>query len=516
MASKPKAKAAVKAKPASKGTSKKTSPPTWRARIRMYRLGVGDCFLVSLPRDGGDFRMLIDCGVHQAQKGGSDTIKAVIQDLLEVTKGKIDVVVGTHEHQDHLSGFPALRDALKAASGNDSIGGIGGIGAIWAAWTEDANDDVAKGLRDKKYQALTALTGAGIRMVGARQSDEVAKLDSLLGFFGDGSGPRLKKFGDALKELAPDKIRYHTPGEEPIELDGLEARVFVLGPPRDKELLGRSAPSKADDTEVYKFGARAELIDEIAVALREKSAPGGSADRSGYRFGAYAELHEQIAPAFAEEEPLGPFDDRYCLKLGDTQTMAFFQKRYWDTVNGEKADWRVDNTQDWRRIDNDWMSGGTALAIKLNEDTNNTSLVLAIELGPKEKNGPVLLFAADAQVGNWLSWQTLKWTWGGRTITANDLLKRTILYKVGHHASHNATLNKLGLELMTSLDLALVPTDSVMADNVGWGTLPWEPLLKRLKETAKSGVIRTDQAFGDKTFANAIVKEDPLYYEVTI
>ncbi len=42
-----------------------------RASVRMYRLGVGDCFLVSLPRaDGTTFRMLIDCGVHQSQEGG--------------------------------------------------------------------------------------------------------------------------------------------------------------------------------------------------------------------------------------------------------------------------------------------------------------------------------------------------------------------------------------------------------------------------------------------------------------
>jgi uncharacterized protein YfiM (DUF2279 family) len=42
---------------------------------------------------------------------------------------------------------------------------------------------------------------------------------------------------------------------------------------------------------------------------------------------------------------------------------------------------------------------------------DNTSLVLAIELA----DGDVLLFAADAQVGNWLSWQDLTWSVDGRT-----------------------------------------------------------------------------------------------------
>lgn len=47
-----------------------------------------------------------------------------------------------------------------------------------------------------------------------------------------------------------------------------------------------------------------------------------------------------------------------------------------------------------------------------------------------------------------------------------------MLYKVCHHATHNDTLNKLGLELMEALELALVPTDDKMAKKAGWGTLP--------------------------------------------
>lgn len=43
------------------------------------------------------------------------------------------------------------------------------------------------------------------------------------------------------------------------------------------------------------------------------------------------------------------------------------------------------------------------MALMLDSATNNTSLVLGIELDP----GEVLIFAADAQVGNWLSWQDL-------------------------------------------------------------------------------------------------------------
>ena len=480
MAKKPATKATSKSRTRAKVPAAKSAAAS-RVRIRMYRLGVGDCFLVSFPRAGKeDYRILIDCGVHQAQKGGNDRLKEVAKDLLAVTKGKIDVAVGTHEHQDHLSGFPGILAEFKENSAD----------VIWVAWTEDSNDAFAKSLSDKKDQALTALSSARMRMNLAGSSDEAAKLTSLLGFFGDGSGPKLKSFGNALKALSTT-IKYHTPGEPPIELEdhGVQARVFVLGPPRDTKLLGQSAPSTKDDDQVYKFG-------------------------QAYKFGAYAALLGQLEPALGRE-PMGPFDDRFALPLDGTKAVSFFKQHYWADTNDENLQDRIDNTQDWRRIDADWMTSATTLALKLDEDTNNTSLVLAFELGPKDKDGPVLLFAADAQVGNWLSWQGLKWEYAGRTITGPDLLKRTMIYKVGHHASHNATLKKLGLELMTSLELALIPTDAEMAKAVKWGTLPWPPLLKELDDKAKHGAIRTDQPIGAKSSGLKVVQND-LYYEVEI
>lgn len=94
-------------------------------------------------------------------------------------------------------------------------------------------------------------------------------------------------------------------------------------------------------------------------------------------------------------------------------------------------------SEPWRKIDADWTGSASELAPKLDAHTNNTSLVLAIELAPK---GKVLLFPGDAQVGNWLSWDEVKWDGQAKYMTAKDLLERTVLYKVGHHGSHDATL----------------------------------------------------------------------------
>jgi hypothetical protein len=143
----------------------------------------------------------------------------------------------------------------------------------------------------------------------------------------------------------------------------------------------------------------------------------------------------------------------------------------------------------WRRIDAAWLGGVSELALALDSATNNTSLVLAIELAGAD----VLLFAADAQVGNWLSWQNLKWTFDNRTVTGPDLLSRTVFYKVGQHGSHNATLRDKGLELMTQLSIAAIPVYHDMAVKKHWGNMPLPALVDGLKGVAKSGVFRSDE-----------------------
>jgi hypothetical protein len=154
----------------------------------------------------------------------------------------------------------------------------------------------------------------------------------------------------------------------------------------------------------------------------------------------------------------------------------------------------VDEGAAWRRIDQDWLGVAARLALHLNSDTNNTSLALAFELGP---GGDVLLFPGDAQVGNWLSWGELRWAvddGGGRaqTVTAGDLLARTVVYKVGHHGSHNATLRDEGLELMTSRDLvAMIPVNRETARKQDWN-MPFPPLLARLQEKTEGRILDAD------------------------
>jgi hypothetical protein len=152
--------------------------------------------------------------------------------------------------------------------------------------------------------------------------------------------------------------------------------------------------------------------------------------------------------------------------------------------------------------------------LQLDSATNNTSLVLAIEL---TRSREVLLFVADAQVGNWLSWQDLAWKVGGETVTGPDLLRRTILYKVGHHGSHNATLQEKGLELMQNLRFALIPVDHEMAVKKRWGKMPLEQIEKRLNDMTKGAVLRADRDI-DGELAASVAQDQAkrLYFELTI
>ena len=130
----------------------------------------------------------------------------------------------------------------------------------------------------------------------------------------------------------------------------------------------------------------------------------------------------------------------------------------------------------------------------------------------------MLLFVADAQVGNWLSWEKLSWRVPDEDgtmvkVTSADLLKRTALYKVGYHGSHNATLREKGLELMTSPELAaMIPVDQKMAEQKKWN-MPFPPLYRALQEKTAGRILRADQPSSGKRVTQ---KPNGLYVDYVV
>jgi hypothetical protein len=86
-----------------------------------------------------------------------------------------------------------------------------------------------------------------------------------------------------------------------------------------------------------------------------------------------------------------------------------------------------------------------------------------------------------------------------RKVAAAELLERTVFYKVGHHGSHNATLRELGLERMSSPNLAaVIPVDTEVAHKVkGWEHMPLPALRTRLLDRC-AVLFQTDMPAEEK------------------
>ena len=457
--------------PDSAKTPARMTAPATGVTVRMYRQGLGDCFLLAFPCRGGGrpCYVLIDCGVLLGTEDAAEKMKKVAASLHEATGGRIDVLVATLEHWDHVSGFQQAKEIFDQIE----------IGQVWTAWTEDPNDPEAQRLRARRETSVRVLHAAaqGLRQGGDETS--ASSLESVLQFLGElGADGRPFAIQEAMAYVLGrgHPPRYWRPGDRP-ELPGVEgARVYVLGPPHEGE------PRPGDPTSPGEGRLDSETTFGVAALAAGSSLEEGEEELKARSF---------------------PFDQDFRVPLEEARQDRFFQASYFG-VAGEPSEKELA----WRRIETEWLTSASHLSLQLDSNTNNTSLALAIELVP---SGKVLLFAADAQEGNWLSWHKLHWPredardsetgdpdFPSTPVTVAELLHRTVLYKVGHHASHNATLEAGGLELMTNPELvAMIPVDEAMAHKpkggspTGWD-MPFAPLLQSLQEKAKGRVLRAD------------------------
>ncbi len=440
----------------------------YRAKIRMYRQGLGDCFLISLPRTDGSsrpFYVMIDCGVVLGTSDPGTIMTKVMDHIVATTGGEVDILIATHEHWDHVSGFVQAKPSFDRLK----------VGQVWLAWTEDPKDTLTQKLKQERGRALAALRMGLSQLQMGGDSEEAEELGGILEFFGAARGPTT---ADALANVRAkvSASRYCLPSDQPVVPSGSNARFYVLGPPHDEKMLRKINPSSVNK-ETY-----------------------------GLAMDGFEMFMDGAGTGLADDEDDHPFDRQFEIPFTYAQTapeLQFFREHYWQ-AQGAAPD-------DWRRIDSDWLGGASEMALQLDSLTNNTSLVLAVELAP---GGDVLLFAADAQVGNWLSWQDLKWSVDDTTVTGPDLLNRAIFYKVGHHGSHNATLREKGLEEMKNLRVAMIPVNHEMALKKRWGKMPLDELVTALNKQAKGVVLRVDEPKPSDTHGEAVV-EDPLFYEVT-
>ena len=496
-------------------------PPPGGAVVRMYRIGHGDCFLVAFDgeRPEKPAYVLIDCGFKPGSPGKltkPTTVSDIGAHIIATTGGFVDVGIVTHEHQDHVNGltsgnFPGLK-----------------VGKVWFAWTENPKDDIANQLRKKFKDRLLGMIDTRANLRGLGKDDIAGKLDWYLEFeLGEdpdlfngvnhlaaaGKDPASSANKIAMKFLrdcAPGEPEYIYPHQKVLAVPGAKsARAFALGPPHDIDKIDDLDPvgdeTFGDDPSDHALGAGAA----VSVVSLAKASP------------------------FSRRHVI-PLDQAFM----DPKFGAFFSNYYGaeGIVVPEMDDGQqIAPNAGWRRMTADDAADAGALALAMNNATNNASLVLAFELS---KGGKVLLFVGDAQAGNWRSWSEDDFDDEGVKVTAEDLLGRTVLYKVGHHGSHNATLkgkagsHEAGLAVMSDGKhagefVAMITAVEAWAHQKpkpDWNH-PFPAIKQALVTKAGGRVLQTDSGLPDKPAGDGAsgwqafldrVTETPLYFELRI
>jgi hypothetical protein len=214
--------------------------------IRMYKQGLGDCFLLTFPGTDGPFHMLLDCGALKSKHYDKQLMIEVVEDIRARTGGRLDVVSATHQHWDHISGFYDAEQVFKTFE----------VGEVWAAWTEEKNNKAAKRLKDKFKKEKKAVKKALTRLPKDAHDKQLAlykkSIGELFGFFGGlddgpglGAGGRVDFTEAAWKIfLGLGRKFYCDPKARPIELKNIGVRVYVLGPPEDPDFIKKRLSKK--------------------------------------------------------------------------------------------------------------------------------------------------------------------------------------------------------------------------------------------------------------------------------
>lgn len=205
-------------------------------RVRMYRVGFGDFFLLTVRgADGTPLHVLIDCGVHAANL---NSIGAAIDQLAKDTGGRLALVIMTHRHADHISGFGTGKDAFSKFT----------VERVWMSWFENPKSPAAA-----KFQATLTALAANLQLTLAARSDPrdaeyIAMANNITGDMsatgaagaGGGNAAALATLHGGFANKAP--VDYYQAGDTPALPDslikaGLTAQ--ILGPPIDPQLVAQ-------------------------------------------------------------------------------------------------------------------------------------------------------------------------------------------------------------------------------------------------------------------------------------
>ena len=354
-------------------------------RIRAYNVGFGDCFLMTFSYATGRARhVLIDFGSTMLPKtGGPTDLTEVANQIATDCSGQLDMVVATHRHADHISGF--------GGPSGDIIKGLNPALTL-QPWTE--RPDLAPDA-----------TGPGPAAAGTGAASPAGN---------KGLVARLSDMHAVAEAVAASAARMKTAEGVPA---ALAAQLQFLG---ESNIANRDAVETLQQLgkrQVYaSFGTKLAL-DRILPGVTVDVIGPPTVDQSS------SITHEAARNAtefwqLAATNPTAP---------GGGPVPLFPGARKMRTPSQE-ARWLIPQID---RMDADEQ---LAIVRSLDDAMNNTSLILVFDIG-----GTLLLFPGDAQIENWQ--YALQDAPNAAEI--RERLKGTRLYKVGHHGSLNATPKSL-------------------------------------------------------------------------
>ena len=330
--------------------------------------------------------MLIDFGSTGRPKDApKDLMLKVAKLIREHCEGKLHIIVATHRHKDHISGFETSDPPKEEASGN--IIRSCSPDVVIMPWTEDPDAPVdakhAVSVPGKGLMPFTqSLTSMQIVAAAAAREEKHLrfglnpKLSAQLAFLGEDNLKNLSAVKNLLEMGKAGRSLFVRYDDNPLDLDDVLPGVTVrtLGPPDLEQSSEITSMRSKDAAQFWMLQAAASPMSNSQTE---------------------EENNHLFRPTFGNSVPLSQH-------LTPPHTRWFIRRM--NAIRGNQL---------------------LGLVRILDGVLNNTSVILLFEVG-----GRKLLFPGDAQIENW------------NYALSKDEVKRMLadvdVYKVGHHGSRNA------------------------------------------------------------------------------
>jgi len=356
-----------------------------KARIRSYNVGFGDCFLLTFFYGDDETRnILIDFGSTKKSDFGPDGgMLEIAEKIGEHSGGKLEMVVATHRHADHISGFGGKPGRVIAGLEPE---------LVVQPWTE--NPDIAP---DARAPAPASAGRGGAPAMVSRLADMQTVAAAVLAEI-------------PVLEASPSVRK---PIREQLSFLG-ETNLANAAAVRNLMTMGRRQAVYAS------FGTQLPVADLIpGVGLQVLGPP--TLEQS-------ATIARERSSDPNEFWHLAGASADATIQAGGDPPPLFPEFAISSDSIPQEARWVIPEIE---RMRSEEM---LAIVRSLDSALNNTSLILLFEVGDTR-----LLFPGDAQIENW--------KYALSAAPDHEAIRKRLagasFYKVGHHGSLNATPKSL-------------------------------------------------------------------------